>query len=224
MFEEKKLLQKEIIEKLATPTKYTKLELINILDEQISNLPYLDKVRYVILLKSAEHPNGFALGMEARPVLRLKKYSDNDIRIVRDTSNNVDSYFWDKPVYDKMCSKAIDRYMIGTQTGLYLEYYAKIRSAMNEEEGALLSSKVAASKNPFEVIITPADERVGVLVTQEIVDALGGKLLESYNDKDENDLSPLCINDLLIQDGEDGFYYRVEASLAISTYAGPGIK
>lgn len=215
MFEEIKLKQKQIIESIATPKPWLKLAIINVLDEQLSHLPELDQQRYIIYLKSAEHPDGYKIGLEVRPVLRLKGDDDN-LSIVRDSGNNPDSYFWDEATYTKMIKKSAKRYFIGTQTGQYLEAYYGLRSRLNETDGRLVASKVAASRNPLEVAETPAEERQGILVTTHLAQALNGKLLESYNDWDANETSPINPGDLLILDGN--FYYRVEKSLAEETY------
>lgn len=214
MFEEIKLKQKQIIESIATPKAWLKLGIINVLDEQLSHLPELDQQRYIIYLKSAEHPEGYKIGLEVRPVLRLKGDVDN-LEIVRDSGNNPDSYFWDETTYTKMKSKGTS-YFIGTQTGQYLEAYYNLRKRLNERDGRQVASKVAASRNPLEVVESPAERRPGIYVTKELADALGHKLLESYNDWDANEASPLNEGDLLILDGT--YYYRVEASLAKETY------
>lgn len=215
MFEDIKLKQKQIIESIATPKIWLKLAITNILDEQLSHLPELDQQRYIIYLKSAEHPEGYKIGLEVRPVLRLKG-NDTNLDIVRDSGNNPDSYFWDEPTYNKMKKKGLC-YFIGTQTGQYLECYYGLRSRLGPYDGRLLASKVAASKNPLEVVESPAEERMGIHVTVELAEALGHKLVESYNDWDANEASPVNEGDLLILDNS-GYYYRVEASLAKETY------
>ena len=213
-FVEKKQAQKALIESIAQPTAWTKLAIINILDEQLSKLPELDQQRYIIYLKSAEHVDGYKLGLEAHPVLRLKG-TGCTLQIVRDSGNNPDSFFWDEATYNKMKKKS-ECYFIGTQTGQYLEAYHELRSKLNDRDGRQLANKVAASRNPLEVVATPAETRQVIYVTEELAKALDYKLLESYNDWDENELSPVGEGDLLVLDGE--FYYRVEASLAKETY------
>ena len=214
-FEVKKLTQKSLIEGIAKPEPWLKEALINVLDEQISHLPELDQQRYIIYLRSAEHVDGYKLGMEARPVFRLKG-DENSLVIVRDSGNNPDSFFWGPELYEKMKKKS-NCYFIGTQTGVYLENYYALRSRLGVTDGRQLANKVAASRNPLEVLETPAEKRMAVYVTAELAKALGYKLLESYNDWDENELSPVAEGDLLILDN-DGVYYRVDAKLAADTY------
>lgn len=213
-FESKKRAQKEIIERIAKPEIWLKEAIINVLDEQISHLPELDQQRYIIYLRSAEHPDGYKIGLEVRPVLRLKG-DEASLMIVRDSGDNPDSYFWDEATYDKMKKKGLC-YFIGTQNGHYLECYYGLRSRLAPYDGRQLANKVAASRNPLEVIETPAEERRCIYVTSELAAALDYRLLESYNDWDENEMSPLNEGDLLVLDGE--YYYRVDAKLAQDTY------
>lgn len=214
MFDEKKQAQKAVIESIVKPEPWLKEALINVLDEQISHLPELDQQRYIIYLRSAEHMDGYKLGMEARPVFRLKGDS-KALEIVRDSGKNPDSFFWDEATYAKMKKKSLS-YFIGTQTGQYLEAYSSLRSRLSDTDGRQFANKVAASRYPLEVVESPAEERAAIYVTEELAKALGYKLLESYNDWDENEMSPLYEGDLLVVDGN--YYYRVDAKLARDTY------
>lgn len=215
MFEEKKLKQKQLIESIASPQPWVKQEIITICDEQISRLPVLDASRFVISIRSFEHPDGFALGMDVHPCLRIREGL-----IVRDTAKNPEGFFWPDATYQKMKKKASKNYYIGTDTGEYLENYFKLRNRLvDPEDGRQLSFKVAARKTPLEVFELPAEQRLGVLVTEEIAAALNYRLLESYNDTDENDLTEVCVGDLLVQDiFENEPYYLVNKKMVEETY------
>ena len=202
--------QKEIIERFDVEP-WVKDEIINVLDVQIAALPWLDRQQYTILINSVEHPNGYKLGLTAHPTIRFREGA-----LVRDVNGNVDSFFWEEDVYEKNKKKS-KYYLIGGETGEYLENYVRLRSKIkSEEDGRQLSFKVASRKYPLEVMETPAEQRYGVEVTEELLAELP-ELVESYNDWDETQTVKLCVGDLLVLDG-NGFYYRVEKSLKEQTY------
>ena len=210
MFEEIKNTQKSIIESFEIKP-WIKDEIINVLDIQIAALPILDQHQYTFYINSAEHPNGYKLDLTAHPTLRIREGN-----IVRDSGGNPDSFFWDEQTYNKNKSKS-NYYLIGTETGPYLEnlicLYNKIT---NKEDAKQLLYKVASRRNTLEVMETPAIQRYGVEVTREVLDKLPS-LLESYNNQNMKDQVYLKEGDLLIQD-TDGFYYRIERSLKEQTY------
>ena len=202
--------QKTIIEKYPVED-WIKEEIINVLDIQISALPILDQKQYTILINSAEHPEGYKLDLTAHPTLRIRSGI-----IVRDSAGHPDSFFWDEKTYTKNKSKSV-YYLIGTDTGEYLENYCNLRDKlMYDKDKEELSYKVASRKWPLEVMITPAVSRKAVEVTAQMLNDLP-KLLESYNDYDENALVELKEGDLLVLDN-NGYYYRVEKSLKEQTY------
>ena len=210
MFEDIKQRQKEIIESFGVKP-WIKEEIINILDIQISALPILDQRQYTILINSAEHPEGYKLDLTAHPTLRIRSG-----KLVRDTSGNPDSFFWDETTYQKNKTRST-YFLIGGDTGEYLENYFELRSKIvSKEDGEQLSFKVASRKWPLEVMITPALQRTALEVTEEVLKKLP-ILLESYNNKDANAVVDLKVGDLLVLD-TDGFYYRVEKSLKEQTY------
>ena len=210
MFEEIKQAQKEIIESFGVKP-WIKEEIINVLDVQISALPILDQKQYTILINSAEHPNGYKLDLTAHPTLRIRSG-----KLVRDKSGNPDSFFWDEATYQKNKSRST-YFLIGGDTGEYLENYFELRSKIvSKEDGEQLSFKVASRKWPLEVMITPAIQRTGLEVTEEILEKLP-KLLESYNNKDAEAQVELQVGDLLVLDN-DSFYYRVAKDLKEQTY------
>lgn len=210
MFEDIKQRQKEIIESFGVKP-WIKEEIINVLDVQISALPILDQKQYTILINSAEHPDGYKLDLTAHPTLRIRSG-----KIVRDTSGNPDSFFWDEATYQKNKSRST-YFLIGGDTGEYLENYFELRSKLAlKEDGEQLSFKVASRKWPLEVMVTPAVQRTALEVTEEVLEKLP-RLLESYNNKDANAQVELKVGDLLVLD-TDGFYYRVEKSLKEQTY------
>ena len=213
--QQKKQAQKELIEMIANPEPWVKQEIITIVDEQISEIPELDRERYIYSIKSFEHPEGQKLALDAHPTLRIREN-----KIVRDRSGNPEGFFWDKDVYDKMKKKS-KTYLIGTETGRYLENYVQLRNRLtSNEDGFQLSFKVARNKKPLEVFESPAEERIGVLVTPELAEALNHKLRASYSD-DPEELAPVEIGDLLVQDISDklaGLYYRVAMKEVNETY------
>ena len=210
MFEDIKQRQKEIIESFGIK-HWIKEEIINVLDIQIAALPVLDQKQYTFLINSAEHPEGYKLDLTAHPTLRIRSG-----KIVRDTGGNPDSFFWDEATYQKNKTRST-YFLIGGDTGEYLENYFELRSKIiSKEDGEQLSFKVASRKWPLEVMITPAAQRTALEVTEEVLRKLP-ILLESYNNKDADAVVELKVGDLLVLDN-DGFYYRVEKSLKEQTY------
>lgn len=210
MFDTVKQQQKINIETFKVEP-WIKEEIINVLDIQISALPILDQKQYTILINSAEHPDGYKLDLSAHPTLRIRSG-----KLVRDTGGNPDSFFWDEKTYTKNKTKS-EYFLVGGDTGEYLENYYKLRSKItDEQDGKELSFKIASRKWPLEVMITPAVQRQAVEVTEDLL-KVTPRLLESYNDYDENALVDLKVGDLLVLDG-NGFYYRVEKSLKEQTY------
>lgn len=141
--QQKKQAQKEIIEMLAIPGPWVKQEIITVVDEQISAIPELDRQRYIYSIRSMEHPEGFILGMDVHPCLRIREGV-----IVRDSGNNPEGFFWPDSFYQKMKKKAKKNYFIGGETGEYLENFVQLRNKVtNATDGKQLSFKVARSKN-----------------------------------------------------------------------------
>lgn len=210
MFEDIKQKQKEIIESFVV-SPWIKEEIINVLDVQISALPILDQQQYTILINSAEHRDGYKLDLTAHPTLRIRSG-----KIVRDTTGNPDSFFWDEAIYLKNKSRS-EYFLIGGQSGEYLENYHYLRSKIiSIDDGKQLSFKVASRTWPLEVMITPAVQRQALEVTEQVLRKLP-VLLESYNNTDIDAVVDLKVGDLLVLDN-DGFYYRVEKSLKEQTY------
>ena len=212
--------QKALIESICTPEPWVKQEIITICDEQISAIPALDRERFIYSIRSMEHPEGFVLGMDVHPCLRIREGV-----IVRDSGNNPEGFFWPESTYQKMkkkAGKAGGNYLIGGQTGEYLENFVKLRNKItNVTDGKQLSFKVARSRNPLEVFELPAEQRTAVLVTKKLAEALGGKILASYNMDDPENLAPVEPGDLLVQDIADetfGLYYRVDMKQVSETY------
>lgn len=220
MFEEIKAKQRDLIESVSPIQSWIKDEIINVLDIQFSQLPVLDQDQYTILINSAEHPNGYKPTITAHPTLRIRNG-----KIVRGAkTNKPDTFFWEHETYLKFKSRS-KYYLIGNDCGEHLENYVQLRNRiLNEEDGKQLSFKVASRKNSLEVIETPAEQRYGIEVTEELLKVLPA-LLESYNNKDATAMVPLAVGDLLVRDGPAGsFYYRVEKSLKEQTYSGGEIS
>ena len=217
MLREIKEKTKGLIESMCTPEPWVKQEIITIVDEQISAIPELDRGRYIYLMKSMEHPNGFILGMDVHPCLRIREGV-----IVRDSGNNPEGFFWPDSVYQKMKKKATRNYLIGGDTGRYLENYFQLRQRIiNPKDGEELSFKVAKSKTPLEVFELAAEQRTAVLVTDELAEALGGRIIASYNMSNPDDFDPVEPGDILVQDPADenfGLYYRVDMKQVSETY------
>lgn len=214
--DEVKQKHKKIIESFKVEP-WIKEEIINVLDVQISALPVLDQKQYTILVNSAEHPNGYKLDLTAHPTLRIRSG-----KLVRDKVGNPDSFFWDEATYTKNKSRSI-YFLIGGDTGEYLENYFELRSKIVlKEDGEQLSFKVASRKWPLEVMITPAEQRMGLEVTEEVLERLP-TLLESYNDADPAAVVKLAIGDLLVLD-KNGVYYRVAKDLKEQTYCKGTLK
>lgn len=213
--------QTAIIEGICTAEPWVKQEIITICDEQISKIPELDRERYIYLLKTIEHPEGYRLTMDVHPCMRIREGV-----IVRDTGNTPESFFWSESAYEKMKEKAQKggkNYFIGGETGEYLENFVQLRNKItNKLDGRQLSFKVARSRNPLEVFELPAIQRTAVLVTEELADALGSKLIASYNMDDPNYFDPVEPGDILVQEDLDeatlGFYYRVDMRQVAETY------
>ena len=217
MLQETKEKQKALIESICTPEPWVKQEIITIVDEQISAIPELDRERYIYSIRSLEHPEGFILSMDVHPCLRIREGV-----IVRDSGNNPEGFFWPESVYQKMKKKAKKNYLIGGQTGEYLENFVQLRNKIiKSTDGKQLSFKVARSHNPLEVFELPAEQRTAILVTEELAKALGGRLIASYNMDDPENYDPVEPGDLLVQDTADetaGFYYRVDMKQVSETY------
>lgn len=212
MFESVKQFQKEVIEKNNVVEYWVKDEIINVLDIQISQLPILDQQQYTILINSAEHPNGYKLDLTAHPTLRIR----NGL-LVRDSGGNPDSFFWDDKTYQKNKGKS-NYYLIGTDTGAYLENLINLYNRIvNKEDAKQLLYKVASRRGCLEVMEMPAVQRRGVEVTESTL-WNSPTLLESYNDWNEKDQVKLNVGDLLVLDDSNGYYYRVEKSLKEQTY------
>lgn len=217
MLQEIKKKQKALIEGICTPEPWVKQEIITIVDEQISAIPELDRERYIYAIRSIEHPEGFVLNMDVHPCLRIREGV-----IVRDSGNNPEGFFWPDTFYQKMKKKAKRNYLIGGQTGEYLENFVQLRNKIiKATDGKQLSFKVARSRNPLEVFELPAEQRTAVLVTQELAKALGGKLIASYNMDDPDNFDPVEPGDILVQDAAEetyGLYYRVDMKQVAETY------
>lgn len=217
MLQEIKQNQKTLIESICSPEPWVKQEIITIVDEQISAIPELDRERYIYAIRSMEHPEGFILGMDVHPCLRIREGV-----IVRDSGNNPEGFFWPDSIYQKMKKKAKKNYFIGGDTGEYLENFVQLRNKItNATDGKQLSFKVARSKNPLEVFELPAEQRTAVLVTEELAKALGNKLIASYNMDDPNNFDPVEPGDILVQDEAEetyGLYYRVDMKQVSETY------
>ena len=217
MLKEIKQRQKELIESFCTPEPWVKQEIITIVDEQISAIPELDRERYIIAIRSMEHPEGFVLSMDVHPCLRIREGA-----IVRDSGNNPEGFFWPDSIYQKMKKKAKKNYFVGGDTGEYLENFVQLRNKItNVSDGKQLSFKVARSRNPLEVFELPAEQRTAVLVTEELAEALGGKLIASYNMDDPDNFDPVEPGDILVQDTAEetsGLYYRVDMKQVSETY------
>ena len=209
--------QKTLIESICKPEPWVKQEIITIVDEQISAIPELDRNRYIYSIRSMEHPEGFILSMDVHPCLRIREGV-----IVRDSGNNPEGFFWAHDFYLKMKEKAEKNYLIGGQTGEYLENFVELRNKItNKTDGKQLSFKVARSKNPLEVFELPAEQRTAVLVTEELAEALGGKLIASYNMDDPKNFDPVNPGDILVLDTAEetfGLYYRVDMKQVSATY------
>lgn len=209
--------QRELIERICKPGPWVKQEIITICDLQISAMPELDRQRFVVSIRSIEHPEGFTLGMDVHPCLRIREGV-----IVRDSGGNPEGFFWPDSYYQKMKKKAKANYLIGYETGEYLENFVRIRNKlMKDSDGKQLSFKVARSRSPLEVFELPAEQRVAVLVTRKLAKALDGRLIASYNEKDPEDYDPVEPGDILVQDIADenaGFYYRVDMKQVRETY------
>lgn len=217
MLQKIKKEQKSLIESIATPEPWVKQEIITICDEQISAIPELDRDRYIYAIRSMEHPEGFTLSMDVHPCLRIREGE-----IVRDSGHNPEGFFWPDSFYQKMKNKAKKNYLIGGQTGEYLENFVQLRNKItNQTDGKQLSFKVARSKNPLEVFELPAEQRTAVLVTEELAKALERKLIASYNMDDPENFDPVEPGDILVQDTAEetfGFYYRVDMKQVSETY------
>jgi hypothetical protein len=201
---------KKIIENFGVDP-WIKEEIINVLDIQISALPILDQKQYTILINSVEHPDGYKLDLTAHPTLRIRSG-----KLIRDPAGNPDSFFWDEATYEKNKSRST-YFLISGETGEYLENYFELRKKIiSKEDGEQLSFKVASRKWPLEVMITPAEQRTALEVTEEVLERLPA-LLESYNDIDPTATVKLAIGDLLVLD-KNGFYYRVAKDLKEQTY------
>ena len=208
---------KALIESIATPEPWVKQEIITIVDEQISAIPELDRDRFIYAIRSMEHPEGFVLNMDVHPCLRIREGM-----IVRDSGNNPEGFFWPDTFYQKMKKKAKRNYFIGGQTGEYLENFVQLRNKIkNVTDGKQLSFKVARSRNSLEVFELPAEQRIAVLVTEELAKALDGKIIASYNMDDPNSFDPVEPGDILVQDTAEetfGLYYRVDMKQVSETY------
>jgi len=208
---------KALIESIATPEPWVKQEIITIVDEQISAIPELDRDRFIYAIRSMEHPEGFVLNMDVHPCLRIREGM-----IVRDSGNNPEGFFWPDTFYQKMKKKAKRNYLIGGQTGEYLENFVQLRNKIkNVTDGKQLSFKVARSRNSLEVFELPAEQRIAVLVTEELAKALDGKIIASYNMDDPNSFDPVEPGDILVQDTAEetfGLYYRVDMKQVSETY------
>jgi len=209
--------QKALIESICTPEPWVKQEIITIVDEQISAIPELDRERYIYAIRSMEHPEGFVLSMDVHPCLRIREGV-----IVRDSGNNPEGFFWPDSMYLKMKKKAKKNYLIGGDSGEYLENFVQLRNKItNATDGKQLSFKVARSRNPLEVFELPAEQRTAVLVTKELAEVLGGKLIASYNMDDPENFDPVEPGDILVQDTAEetfGLYYRVDMKQVAETY------
>ena len=209
--------QKALIESIAVPEPWVKQEIITIVDEQISAIPELDRKRYIYAIRSMEHPEGFVLTMDVHPCLRIREGV-----IVRDSGNNPEGFFWPDSFYQKMKKKAKKNYLIGGETGEYLENFVQLRNKItNATDGKQLSFKVARSKNPLEVFELPAEQRTAVFVTEELAEALDYRLIASYNMDDPNSFDPVEPGDILVQDTAEetfGLYYRVDMKQVAETY------
>lgn len=218
-FENIKQEQTKIIESIGVVSKWTKDRLINIIDLEVAAYPILDQKTYIIYVRSKEHPDGYNIGLTAHPVRRIRNG-----KIVRDSGQNPDSYFWTEEDYLKNKRKSSKYYLVGGDTTEYLENYVNLRNQLTDpEDGRQLSEVVAARKRPLEVMETPEEERYGVEVTKELLAALP-KILESYNNDNAAKMVELHVGDLLVRDGPAGsFYYVVEKSLKEQTYSFGGI-
>jgi len=221
MLQKIKQEQKALIESICTPEPWVKQEIITIVDEQISAIPELDRERYIYLLRTMEHPEGFMLTMDVHPCMRIREGV-----IVRDTGNTPESFFWSESAYNKAkekTKKGGKNYLIGGDTGEYLENFVQLRNKItNHTDGKQLSFKVARSKNPLEVFELPAEQRTAVLVTEELAKALNGKLIASYNMDNPDKFDPVEPGDILVQENMDeatlGLYYRVDMKQVAETY------
>lgn len=217
MLQEIKKKQKALIESICTPEPWVKQEIITICDEQLSKISELDTGRYIYAIRSIEHPEGFVLSRDVHPCLRIREGE-----IVRDSGNNPEGFFWTETFYQKMKGKAKKNYLIGGDTGEYLENFVRLRNKItNPRDGKQLSFKVARSKNALEVFELPAEQRTAVLVTEELAKALNGKIIASYNMDDPENFDPVEPGDILVQDEDErtyGLYYRVDMKQVAETY------
>ena len=74
---------------------------------------------------------------------------------------------------------------------------------------------------PLEVFELPAEQRTAVLVTKELAEVLGGKIIASYNMDDPDNFDPVEPGDILVQDTAEetfGLYYRVDMKQVSETY------
>ena len=215
---ERKQAQKELIEMFATPEPWVKQPIITLVDEQLSKIPELDLGRIAdIKIRTMEHPEGFQLSMDVHPCLRIREGV-----IVRDSGNNPEGFFWLESFYQKMKTKAKANYFVGGDTCEYLENFYRLRSQIkNPTDGKQLSFKIARSRTPLEVFELEGEQRTAVLVTEEITQILGGRLIASYNMDAPEDYDPVEPGDILVMDTADetfGFYYRVDMKQVSETY------
>jgi hypothetical protein len=216
--QERKKAQKELIEMLATPEPWVKQPIITLVDEQLSKIAELDLGRIAgIKIRTMEHPEGFQLSMDVHPCLRIREGM-----IVRDSGNNPEGFFWLESFYQKMKTKAKANYFVGGDTGEYLENFYRLRAQIKSpSDGKQLSFKIARSRTPLEVFELPGEERTAVLVTEEIAQILGGRLIASYNMDAPEDYDPVEPGDILVVDTADetyGLYYRVDMKQVSETY------
>lgn len=214
MLEKEKQAQKELVEKLGSLENWVKCGFLNIVDIQHSwmNPKELENDIYSIGIRSCEHPEGFVSTDKIAPVFRIRNG-----KIIRDTGGRADSFFWGEKAYNKFKKAAKECFFIGTQTGVYLENLYRIRKELNDSDGQKLTYMVAQRTMPLEVIDCSDEFRKVVVVTEEICETLCGKILNSWDEKIE-DASILEVGDLLVQEDDSGFYYRVDKKQAEQTY------
>lgn len=207
------------INALSLPVLWIKERIINLLDVQFCELPLVQRKLFNKLVRSAEHPEGAEVDYSAHPCFRIK-----DGHLLKD--NALDSFIWPHAKFEKELGRKANKvYEICLNDANM--YHAKdaimvYNSLQTDLDKEAFLQEISSRCNPYTVIETPEQQRMAVLVTQEIVDALGGKMIESWNHSDPEMTAPVAVGDLLVVEEDDpqsiGMFYRVEASIAADTY------
>ena len=207
------------IKALSHPVLWIKERIINLLDVQFCELPVVQQKIFNKLVRSAEHPEGAEVDYSAHPCFRIK-----DGHLLKDDS--IDSFIWPHAKFEKELGKKANKvYEIClNDANMYhvKDFIMVYNSLQTDLDKEVFLQEMASRCNPYTVIETPEQKRMAVLVTQEIVDALGGKLIESWNHDNPEMVAPVAVGDLLVVEEDDpksiGMFYRVEASIAADTY------